>query len=422
MPGIPPLGYINEVIDKTIIPDPDRFQLVRKMWDMMLTGSYNPATILETASNEWGFRTRKYRNSGNKELSLSGIYKLFNSIFYTGTIECKGKLYRGSHVPMITTEEFDYVQQILGRRGRPRPIKRAFAYTGLLRCHNCGHFYTAESKLKYIKAVNETKKFVYYHTSSRSKTKNCTAHMWIGESELENQILDRIGTFSIRKEFLDWALEILDREKPTEQDTTERIEASKESTVQKLESELSELTRMRYKGFIDDDEYLKERKGIEGKLGTLKGKSEQKIEEQDTEELTRDAFTFSHYCRYHFSAARDPQKRKEIVQSFGSNHTLRDGKLDFDANCWLEPIQKQYPEIEKRFMAIEPSKKLDLTMNNECLQPVILSWQGRKESDPRFWFWRPKYYHCTTPPRGQTILVFASLCARWFFCSFYRTS
>ena len=32
-----------------------------------------------------------------------------------------------------------------------------------------------------------------------------------------------------------------------------------------------------------------------------------------------------------------------------------------------------------------------------CIKPSLLKWQGWQESNPRQRFWRPLYYHCTTP-------------------------
>lgn len=40
-----PLGYINDRNTRTIVPDPERFDLIKKMWDLMLTGKYTPAKI-----------------------------------------------------------------------------------------------------------------------------------------------------------------------------------------------------------------------------------------------------------------------------------------------------------------------------------------------------------------------------------------
>src|SRR5215467_6460117 len=41
-PGRAPIGYLNDKQTRTIIKDPDRFTLIRKMWDLMLTGVYSP--------------------------------------------------------------------------------------------------------------------------------------------------------------------------------------------------------------------------------------------------------------------------------------------------------------------------------------------------------------------------------------------
>ena len=41
-PNHAPIGYLNDKEEKTIIKDPERFDLVRKIWDLMLTGRYTP--------------------------------------------------------------------------------------------------------------------------------------------------------------------------------------------------------------------------------------------------------------------------------------------------------------------------------------------------------------------------------------------
>lgn len=54
---------------------------------------------------------------------------------------------------MITEEEFDRVQKLLGRKGRPRPKRHRFAFTGLMNCGTCGAMITAEEKIKHQKMV-----------------------------------------------------------------------------------------------------------------------------------------------------------------------------------------------------------------------------------------------------------------------------
>ena len=86
-PGLAPQGYVNNIADHTIEPDPDRFPLVRKMWDLMLTGSYSVPQITRTANEQWAYRTRKYKRLGGRNLHPSSLYKIFSNPFYYGLIQ-----------------------------------------------------------------------------------------------------------------------------------------------------------------------------------------------------------------------------------------------------------------------------------------------------------------------------------------------
>jgi hypothetical protein len=59
---------------------------------------------------------------------------------------------------MITLEEFDRVQFLMGKKGKPRPKKHTFAFTGFIRCGECGCLYTAETKRKFIKKRKKKRK------------------------------------------------------------------------------------------------------------------------------------------------------------------------------------------------------------------------------------------------------------------------
>src|SRR5882724_8859132 len=85
-PAVAPAGYLNnkakEKGEKDIIRDTERFSIVRQMWDLMLTGLYNPLQILKIANDQWGFRRRQMKRLGGKPLSRSGIYYIFTNQFY----------------------------------------------------------------------------------------------------------------------------------------------------------------------------------------------------------------------------------------------------------------------------------------------------------------------------------------------------
>lgn len=81
LPNMAPTGYLNCPQTHTIIPDPARFPVMRRMWEMMLTGAYTPRKILDVATGEWGFRTRQRKRIGGKPLSLSAVYRIFTNPF-----------------------------------------------------------------------------------------------------------------------------------------------------------------------------------------------------------------------------------------------------------------------------------------------------------------------------------------------------
>lgn len=121
LPTTAPFGYLNDKSKergrREIKKDPERFVLIKKMWELMHTGSYTPPKIAKIANEKWGFRTPH-----EKPLSNSTIYQLFNNPFYYGWFEYpkgSGNWYQGSHEPMITQEEYDRVQILLGRKGKP---------------------------------------------------------------------------------------------------------------------------------------------------------------------------------------------------------------------------------------------------------------------------------------------------------------
>ena len=159
-PNLAPLGYLNDRSKakgaREIIKDPERFHLVKKMWELMLTGSHTPPRIRDIAVDKWGFRTRN-----GKALSRSMIYRIFTNPFYYGWFEFpkgSGNWYKGNHEPMITSQEYDRVQALMGSTANPRPKKLTFAFRGLIRCGECGAMVTAEEKNQVI-CANCKRKF-----------------------------------------------------------------------------------------------------------------------------------------------------------------------------------------------------------------------------------------------------------------------
>jgi len=373
--GVAPLGYLNDKENKTIIKDPERFNLIRKMWDLMLTGNHTPPKILDIANKEWGFRTRKFKRIGGNELSRSGIYKIFTSLFYAGTIENAGVQYAGQHERIITLEEYDRVQMLLGRKGKPRPKHHEFAFTGSMRCGVCGCLYTAETKKKLLKS-GEIREHTYYHCTRKTTKIKCNQRKNIPVDDLEIAIEKEIEKYTILPEFLQWALEGLNKKNDTEIEDRTKVYEMRHKNLVETQKELDELTKMRYRQLIDDEIFIKEKNTLSSKIAQMK----ENLRETETRaekwlELTEKTFAFATYARVAFLRANKMGKvglelKKEILLALGKTPIIKDQKLAIEPNEWFAEIQNGYPALEKKYLRLEPTKMPMNKAKTEALASV----------------------------------------------------
>ena len=350
-PGVAGAGYLNAGDikgSKTIEPDTERFPLIERAIRMVLTGRHSPPKVLNVLNNEWGFKTRVSRNgkSGGKPLSRSAFYNILTDPFYCGWFRHNGELYKGSHQPMITEAEFDRLQAILGRDGKPRPKAQEFAFRGLMSCGECGCAITAERKTKLIKSTGAVQTYVYYHCTHK---RQCTQKNSISEGAINEQVNDLLSTITIQPEFRDWALDVLRKNHETEVRSRSAIQAAQSKAVVAKQKEVDTLTSMRLRDLITDEEYVEKREQLTAELRVLKDA------EHDTEaradkwlELTEEAFDFATNARSIFSTGTDEQRRS-VFTAMGGGVVLLNGKLDVKLHPWFTPIQQKYPSIERAF-------------------------------------------------------------------------
>ncbi len=330
-PVVAPVGYSNTPYKdkgyKIVVKDPKRFPIVRKMWDLMLTGNYSPPNILEVANEKWGLRTRKSRRQGGKPFSRSGIYRLFTNPFYYGWFEFNGKLYKGKHEAMITEEEFDRVQFLLGRKGRPRPSKHEFALTGLIKCGECGCFITAETKTKHYPTTNNTAHYTYYHCTHKRKDIKCHQKP-VKENDLNVQVVALLSEIQISEKFKEWALKYLREIHEQEVDDRSHIYQNLQETYNGTQKELDNLLDLRIRELVSDQEYqtkkadlLKEQRKLKENLGDTEDRASKWLE------LSEKTFNLACYARHWFEKGNLNDK-KSILLAIGSDFVLKDRKLD----------------------------------------------------------------------------------------------
>ncbi len=385
MPNMAPLGYLNAKDEQEkgiIVPDPERFHLVQKIWQLMLTGTYSAKKVCDLANNEWGFRTRKFKRIGGNRLSDSGVYRILNNRFYTGMISYKKVWHKGSHMPMVTQDEFDYVQRVLGKRGTTRPKKREFAYTGFIRCEECGCLYTAETKAKKIKLTGNVKSYTYYHCTRKRKDITCSQRLCVTEAKLQSQIEKELLQMTIDPEFGQWAVNHLAKEREKEVAISSSIRKSQQNTTADIQTQLGELTRMRMKGLIDDETYLKQKNALAAEVAKINSENQKLIDRAErATELTEKVFNFATYAHAHFVNG-SPQEKREIVMALGSNQTILNEILNISLHPWFKKVQLSQMAYETKKEGLEPTKNSSLKSKTDRLATVGSTWLRGWDSNP----------------------------------------
>ena len=415
-PGLAPIGYLNSKVRATgeniLVRDPERFPLVRKMWDLMLTGLYTPAEILRIANGDWKFRTRQSRKTGGKAIPRAVIYRMFTQPFYYGQFEYpqrSGNFHQGKHEPMITAAEYDRVQMLLGRKGNPRPrSRREFPFVGLIRCGDCSRMVTAEEKHQIIcsncnfkfafrnkeacarcgTAVDDMKnptfpRYSYYHCS-KSKNPSCPQKA-VSVEKLEKQVDEFLGRIQISDKFKDWALKYLHELHDKEQTSRNEIIQAQQKAYTNCVRQIDNLVKLKTSSdnadgsLLSDEEYgkqrahlLKEKSALEEMLDDVGHRVEQWLK------LSEKTLEFACAVRERF-AKGDAKTKKEILSTVGSNLILKDKILSVEAKKPFFFIENSHQGEKSEIAEIEQENIYAAPISNELVADPSLGLCGKRD-------------------------------------------
>jgi site-specific DNA recombinase len=316
--GIPPLGYLNDYATKTIVKDPDRFELVQRMWELLLTGTVSVSRIRKIAANEWGLRTRPFGGHSGKPLARSAVYRMFSNPFYVGIIKLRGSgTWVGAHPPMVTREEFDRAQEILGRPGRERPTKHSFDFAGVARCGNCGSVLTGEAHVK-----PSGLRLVYYRCAGRRSGRRCTEPA-IPARDLEAQTRTQLHKLSVPDVIRTHLRGLMDRTLEGESTRRAAVLETLKATMTGLRKEEENLLSLRLRDMIDDQTFTARRQALQDHGQRMQDRLHRA-------ESVATATTRSITALLDFAAKVDnvfasgtPVQRRAILEAVTSNLTVR---------------------------------------------------------------------------------------------------
>ena len=355
-PTVPPIGYLNDKENQTIVEDPVRFEPVRQIFQHVLAGQ-SPRDVWRLARDKWQLTTAKRKRVGGRPVTLSSVYKLLTNPFYAGIITWRGRRYPGKHKAMVTLDQFEEVQHRLGRPGRPRRKRHRFPFTGLIRCGECGYSVTAEHKVN-----RHGSRYTYYHCSKRSPHQRCSQRS-VQAVELEAQILAYLDSIRLTRPIHDWAQERLKALHEQQRATDEKVRARLEEAVRTTDRHLSNLTRLRVKDLVNDNEYAAQRKELDDER--LRAKQHLEAGPQDWFEPARLVVRLLYKAPEWFVAGSDVTKRF-ILELTGSNPVLTDQKLLIQAARPFVPWPNLPSDSELRGLG-EEVRTLTPVSNTEVL-------------------------------------------------------
>ena len=386
-PGVPPIGYLNNRLNKVIVADPDNFKLVRILWDKMLTGTYSMAQLVEVAEHDLNIRRPVRGKTGGNAIAYSSLCTMFRNPFYTGKLLFNGTLYDGNHPAMVSEDEFERVQQIIDPTHTTRPKDKTYNFLmrNLFRCGECGFAITAEQKHKTIKSTGERKAYIYYHCTGKNKKTKCSQpHLHVAEDELIRQIKDKLSRYTIDSAFYELAIKALTEQEEGVVAKEHAQTNSRDNAIEKAKQSIANLRRMRYSGEADDDAwYFAEMSELENKLETLqKDRNTADRKARDWREVADEVFTFARYAKEDFDAD-DLEKKRTVIARMGEKLTIMDRTIQFTPNKYFIPLEEMNEKLEQALEMVRTDSQQGEIGSNHELNLIWLRQLGSNQRPNR---------------------------------------
>lgn len=391
-PGFAPVGYLNSKTNikgtEVIYTDEKRFTSVKELWRRMLTGNYSVPQLLKFANDELHLTLPATPKRQERKLRVGVLYRMFTNPFYYGWYEWpigSGNWIAGMHAAMITEQEFDQVQRLLGKKGKPRPKTKRFAFTGLVHCGNCGAMVTAEEKVKHQKNGN-THTYVYYRCTRKIDPK-CTEKA-IKLEDFSKHVDSLLEKITISDRFRDWAIKHLHEIRKQEAQTQVQTLEATQKAYQRLVQQLDNLT-LKYTSpentqgqLISDQEY----QGLKSRLLKEKSALELQLQQQGRNiaewvELSERTFNFCRYARMWFEHG-DLDTKRAIFACLGSHLLLKDQKLLIELKKPFTYIYEGLNQAETIELGLEPTHApINIGQDTKVADKISI-WSGIRESNP----------------------------------------
>lgn len=257
----------------------------------------------------------------------------------------KGEIFPGNQKPMITPEEFQRVQQLLGRKEKTRYQTKQFAYSGIIRCGECGCMIVGEEKSKMVVSTGELQSYTFYHCSKKRPDTMCSQKKYLREEQLERLIKEMIFETKLHPDFQNWALSVIRESLEPEIEKTKNLNISWQKALTKAKTATSNLLDMRANDEISAEEFEDRKVKNFDEINRLES-----LLAKGKDELILPPIYPSHDLDFNILALQefdtcDMETKKLLLSSLGIHHILKDRRLKILLFDWFLP-HLDYCELE----------------------------------------------------------------------------
>lgn len=310
--GQSPTGYLNDKLNKKIIPDVDRFRLVRKMFEVYATGNYS----LKDTRNLLAQKGLVSKNG--KVLTVSNTQMILKNPFYYGMFLFNKELYQGKHEPAISKKLFDKCAEVSARNAHP--MKRGInkhIFRGIFLCGECGCGITSEVQ----------KGHTYYRCT---KKKGVCTQKYIREEFLAEQANEIIKKVSLPTEWKEFMLAELEKEQASSFHSDALFVQNLKNQIKSVEETLDKLLDAHLDSTITSEEYVAKKQKIDfsEKLKDFERKGNRWLELSKQFILDSDRAII-------IASEENLEAKRDFLKKIGSNPRLASRSLFLDfKNPW----------------------------------------------------------------------------------------
>ena len=333
-PHYVPEGYKNARDDsgrKTVVPDPDRFPLLRRAFELVLSETYPPAEVRRLL-NAWGYQTRTTHKRPGGPVSESGFYRMLGNPFYAGRCKDGDDWYKGRHEPLLTEAEFDRLQRIVGRSSNLIYRKHRFTYArGLFTCGNCGCQITAT----FAKGRHGRGSWTYYHCTNR---RGGCSRQGTREEIVEAAVTGILARIAVPPELEPTISKMAETELRTLWRGEVNVSENAAARLQAARSERDRLLPLLLKGVLGEDEYREGRVRLDTEVESLEQESARSAGQLEAQiQSVQNAVSFAVGAGRVFVEG-EPEMKRRVIELLTTNRVLTPGNPLLKPNPVLMPF------------------------------------------------------------------------------------